>query len=112
MPHPDDSLTPPYDLARAYPHIAAITNSSLMTSWHGNVLHITGPVWGESTTHSQRVSNAEISRFLRCQVAQEQLNITLRSHVWATPFGYGQVVCPAVFPTQFTLLPLTVASQL
>ena len=112
MPHTYDSLTPPYDLARAYPHIAAITNSSLMTSWHGNVLHITGPVWGESTTHTQRVSNTEVSRFLRCQVAQEQLNIALRSHVWVTPFGYGQVVCPAVFPTQFTLLPLTLASQL
>ena len=112
MPHPDDSLTPPYDLARAYPHIAAITNSSLMTQWRGNAIHITGPVLGKSTSHSQRVSNAGISRFLRCQVAQERMNITLMSRVGVTPFGYGQVGCPAVFPTQSALLWLTVACQL
>ena len=29
--------------------------------------------------------------------------------VGVTPFVYGQVVCPAVFPTQSTLLWLTVA---
>ena len=23
----------------------------MMTSWHGNALHITGPLWGESTGH-------------------------------------------------------------
>ena len=83
-----------------------------MTQWRGNAIHITGPVWGESTNHSQRVSNAGISRFLRCQVAQERMNIALMSRVRVTPFGYGQVNCPAVFPTQSALLWLTVASQL
>ena len=83
-----------------------------MTQWRGNALHITGPVWGESTSHSQRVSNAEISRFLRCQVAQERLNMALVSQVGVTPFGYGQVDCPAVFLTQSVLLRLTVACQL
>ena len=26
-------------------------DKNMMTSWHGNALHITGPLWGESTGH-------------------------------------------------------------
>ena len=38
--------------------------------------------------------------------------MALVSQVGVTPFGYGQVDCPAVFPTQSVLLWLTVACQL
>ena len=31
-------------------HVADLcTYGMMMTSWHGNILHITGPLWGEST---------------------------------------------------------------
>ena len=45
----------------------------MMTSWHGNTIGITGPLWGESISHRlicgfrwQRVSNAKICCFICC----------------------------------------------
>ena len=52
-------------------HIQSYIVICMMMSWHVNTLHITGPLWGESTSQqwspSQRASNAELVCFLCCR---------------------------------------------
>ena len=46
------------------------TNLDMMKLWHGNALHINGPLWGESINHSgflsRMVSDVELCCFLWC----------------------------------------------
>ena len=46
----------------------------MMMTWHGNFFCITGPLWGEYTSHngfpSRRASNTELCCFLWCWPAQ------------------------------------------
>ena len=46
---------------------------------------------------SQRANNMELLGFLGCQAARVKLNIALRSQVWVTSFGYGQVLMQLYF---------------
>ena len=88
--------------ATSYPHIAAIsygrhTDSSVITQWCGNALHITGPSPVTGGYPSQRASNVDLWCFRRCQPAQAQLNLVMRSPIW--PRGGS-----AVFSPQFALI--------
>ena len=82
-------------LSRRYSLLDMPEKWAMMTSWHGNAFHITGPLWGETTAHwripSQRTSDAEFQCFLWWrpeQTVEIQLN-------WDLFAGISLVMCPA-----------------
>ena len=93
-----------------------LTKPSLMTQWHGNVLHIPGPLSGESTNHrwipltkSQQWAPFRISSFSGCtRLVEHSVEVpSMGDPIRIWPSGG-----PALFSTQSALLRLTVASQL
>ena len=91
-------------IARLYARIAATPYSLTHPWWRNGIdtLYIflvlcpeNPPVIGGHPW--QRVNNAHLSGSLRCQAAQDQLNIALRSQVWVNPFGFDQMVVQLYF---------------
>ena len=86
LSHTDDLLSPLYDLARLYPHIAGTSYSFAHPWWNNGMdtLYTLLILCGENPPviggyPSQTASNVELSGFLCCQVAQEQLNRSVKT---------------------------------